>query len=325
MTHKVQKLSAARAGDLRALEDSRSLIDAADAQRGREHLHPVFLTRQKFCFFKPGDSRFHPRVIGRAVALKLLIPFLADDFARGGHHLARLLPVHPPQCLQDRPDLVPGQTRAGRERELPLDIVSGEEKHAICRRLIAARASGFLQVVLQRSRNIAMYDQTNIGLIDPHAKGVGRSNHPQITYSKRLLNLALAFGCQPGVEMVGRQSLPFQKLRHLFRSTARRAIDHSARRPFGRQVRLDRGQDIGQLGRLLRGQNGEGQIGPHRSAIEQHQIYPEAALEMVANVPHHFGFGRGGQAQDRGHMIAREFLDEAADIAVIRAEIMAPF
>ena len=324
MAHKVQKLSAARAGYLRSFEDRRSLIDAADAQRGREHLHPVFLPRQEFCLFQPGNSRFHPRVIRRAVALELLIPFLADDFPRRGHHLARLLPVHAPERLQDRPDLVPRQTRAGRERELPLDIVSGEQQHAICRRLVTARAARLLQVVLQRSRNIAMHDKTDIGLVDPHAKGVGRGDHPQVADAKPLLNLALAFGRQPGVEMVGRQPLPFQERGHLFRRPARGAIDHCARRPFGRQVRLDRGQDVGQLGRLLRGQHREGQIGAHRPAVQQHQIDPEAALEMVADVPHHLGFGRGGQAQDRGHLIAREFLDEAADIAVIGAEIMAP-
>ena len=94
-------------------------------------------------------------------------------------------------------------------------------------------------------------------------------------YSKRLLNLALALGCQPGVEIIGRQPLAFQKLYRLFRRPARGAVDHSARRPFGRQVRLDRDQDIGQLGGLLRGQHGKGQIGPQRPVVQQYQIHPK--------------------------------------------------
>ena len=133
-----------------------------------------------------------------------------------------------------------------------------------------------------------------------------------LRYSKRLLNLALALGCQPGVEIIGHRPLAFQKLCCLFRRPARGAVDHSARRPFGRQVRLDRGQDIGQLGGLSRGQHGKGQIGPHRPVVQQYQIHPEANLEMVADAPHHLGFGRGGKARDRGHMIAGEFLGEAS-------------
>jgi hypothetical protein len=46
---------------------------------------------------------------------------------------------------------------------------------------------------------------------------------------------------------------------------------------------------------------------------------------MVADVAHHLRLGRGGQAQDRRWAVARELLDEAADIAVVGPEIVAPF
>ena len=107
-----------------------------------------------------------------------MIPFLAHDLARGGNHLAGSVLFHPAQRFQDRADFVPGQTRAGGERELPLYIVSGEQKHAICRRLVTACAARLLQIILQRSWNIAMHDETDIGLVYAHAKGVGRGDHP---------------------------------------------------------------------------------------------------------------------------------------------------
>ena len=54
-------------------------------------------------------------------------------------------------CVMDTPgaDFVPGQARAGRKRELPLDVFGGEQQHAIRMGAIAARSPGFLQVVLQ--------------------------------------------------------------------------------------------------------------------------------------------------------------------------------
>ena len=127
------------------------------------------------------------------------------------------------------------------------------------------------------------------------------------------------------MEEVRRQPLPFQELRHLFRGPAGGAIDHSARGAFRRQIRLDGGQDVGQLGGLLRGQHGEGQVGAHRPAIQQHQIHPQTGLEMVADVAHHLGLGGGCQAQNGRRAVARELLDEAADIAVVGPEIVAPF
>ena len=170
-----------------------------------------------------------------------------------------------------------------------------------------------------------MHDQPDIGLVDPHAKGVGRSDHPQLAGAKRLLHITLAVRGKACVKEIRGQPLPFQELCHFFRRAACGTIDHGAGCPFGRQVGLDRGQDIGQLGRLLRRQHRKGQVGAHRPAIEQHQIDPEAGVEMVADVAHHLGLGRGGQAQDGCRGIARELLDEAADIAVIRPEIVPPF
>src|SRR6476619_7459170 len=47
---------------------------------------------------------------------------------------------------------------------------------------------------------------------------------------------------------------------------------------------------------------------------------------MVADVAHYFGLGGGGQAEHRSRrFIARGFLDEAADIAVVGPEIVPPF
>ena len=160
--------------------------------------------------------------------------------------------VHTAQRLQDRADLVPVQTRAGGKRELPLDIVSGEQQHAIGRCPVASRAARLLQVVLQRSRNIGMHDQTDIGLVDPHAKGVGGGNHPQVADAKRAPEpRACRSAVSPAWKCSAASPCPFRNSATRSVVPARGTIDHSARRAFGRQVRLDRSQDIGQLGGLV--------------------------------------------------------------------------
>ena len=325
VAHQIQQLRPPSAGDLRAVQDRGRLVHRADAQRGREHLHAVLLAAQQRRLFQPGDGGLHAGIVGVAVAFELLILFLTDNLARRGDHLAGLLPVQPPQRLEDRADLVARQPRPGRQRELPLHIVGREQQHATGGVAIPARAPRLLQVILQRPRNVAVHDQPDIGLVDAHAKRIGRGDHPQLPGAEGLLHVALALGRQACMEVVRCQPLPFQELRHLFRRPPRGAVDHGARGPLGRQVRVDRCQDVGKLGRLLRRQHGKGQVRPHRSAIQQHHRGPQAGLEMVADVAHHLGLGGGGQAQQRGHGVAREFLDEAADVAVVGPEIVAPF
>ena len=52
---------------------------------------------------------------------------------------------------------------------------------------------------------------------------------------------------------------------------------------------------------------------------------PRTALEMVANLARNREFGRGSQAQNGQHLINRGLLDEAADLPVIRPEIVPRF
>lgn len=53
--------------------------------------------------------------------------------------------------------------------------------------------AGLLQIVLQRSRDVSMYHEANVRLVDPHTEGIGRCDHPQIADAKRLLYLLLFF------------------------------------------------------------------------------------------------------------------------------------
>ena len=325
MAHEIHELRAPDSCDLRAVKDRRGLVYGADAQGGREYLHPVLLATEKNGFLEPCHGGLHARVVGRAVALELLILLGPHDLARSGHHLSGFLPVHPAQRLQDRTDFVPRQTRPGRERELALHVFGVEEQDAAGRLPVAAGASRLLQVVLERARNVPMHDEPNVWLVDAHAEGIGRSDDPKLAGAERLLHLALALGREARVEEVGRQALPLQELRHFLGRSSGGAVDDGTGRALRRQVRLDRVQDIGQFGGLLRRQNREGEVCPHGTTVEQHQLHSKAALEVIADVAHHLGLGRRREAQEGRHMVAGELLDEAADVAVVGPKVVPPF
>jgi len=52
-----------------------------------------------------------------------------------------------------------------------------------------------------------MDHQSDIGLVDPHAEGVGRSNNSQLADAKTFLNVTLLLRRQPGMELFRRQTL----------------------------------------------------------------------------------------------------------------------
>lgn len=109
-----------------------------------------------------------------------------------------------------------------------------------------------------------------------------------------------------------------QEISHPLGLAARRAIDHRARCALGWQLGFNGVQDVGKFGAPLSGPDFEVQIVTRGAAIQQQQIDPGAGLEMVPDVGHHSGLGRGRQAQHRGRsLIARSLFDEARNIAII--------
>ena len=62
--------------------------------------------------------------------------------------------------------------------------------------LIAACASSFLHVVLERARNISVNYQPDIGLIDAHAERICGNDYFKFAVDKAVLNVFLRFGWQ---------------------------------------------------------------------------------------------------------------------------------
>ena len=116
-----------------------------------------------------------------------------------------------------------------------------------------------------------------------------------------------------------------QKLCNLLALPARRAIDDGAARLFRRQVGRQDLVDVGELLAARRRDHLEGQIGPLGAAVENLQPDVELFPEMLCDVLGHFGFGSGGQTYHRRRRGgARTFANVAADIPVIRPEIVPP-
>ena len=171
-----------------------------------------------------------------------------------------------------------------------------------------------------------MHHQPDVRLVDAHAEGVGRRDHPQIADAEAFLDRLLLVRGQTGMKAFRCQPLLLQKLRHLLGRTTGRAIDDRARCTFLGQALFDDVEDVAKLGAAPRGADLEAEVGTGRPAVQQQQLGPQPVLEMVADILDHLRLGRGGQADDRrGVHVTRRLLDEARDVAVIWAEVVAPF
>ena len=70
------------------------------------------------------------------------------------------------------------QTGTGGQAELVLDVIGGEKQDTMGILPVPPGPPGFLQIVFQRTGNVGMNDKTDIGLVYPHAKRIGRRDHP---------------------------------------------------------------------------------------------------------------------------------------------------
>ena len=68
--------------------------------------------------------------------------------------------------------------------------------------LVPAGPTRLLQIVLQRRRNVGVYHQSHIGLVDAHSKSVGGRNRPQLTFDEAALDRLLLLRLQPGMEAI---------------------------------------------------------------------------------------------------------------------------
>ena len=74
-----------------------------------------------------------------------------------------------------------------------LDHVAGaEEQDAFAGQSVAARAAGFLVIALDVFRQIVVDDEADVRLVDAHAEGDGRADHPHVVAQEKFLMLACA-------------------------------------------------------------------------------------------------------------------------------------
>ena len=309
-----------------AVEPLLRLLDGVNSQTGREDLHPVLLASQQFRLLQPGERGARPRVVGGGVPPEVLVLVIGENLTGAGNHLAAsIAPADPAQSPQHPVDLASCEARAGRHSELPLHVVPGVEQHAVGLVLVPSGAARLLQVVLQRGRNVGVYHQPHVGLVDAHAEGVGGRYRSKFAADEGLLDGLFLLGLESGVEAVGGDSLLLQESRHLLGPPAGRAVhDRSARR-VGRQMLLQQRVDVVELRRVVGLDHDELEVRATAAAVVHTRLDAELAPEVVDDLLFDLRLGRGGEAQHGRYRPALGSLaDEAAHIAVVGAEVVAP-
>ena len=195
----------------------------------------------------------------------------------------------------------------------------------MCILSISAGAASFLKIVFEGSWDVGMNHQPNVGLVDPHAESVGRSDHTQLAHAQLLLHGILVVSAHTCVKMLGIDPLSLEELGHPLGLLARRTIDDAAGSSLLWHELLDDRQDIAELAVLCRGAHIKRQIGARGATIEGQEIDPRLVSKMPDDVLDNFGLCRGRQADDRrGRLIAGEIFYKATEVAIIWSEIMAP-
>ena len=267
-------------------------------------------------------------VVGRGVAFEHLLIVLAQDLAGGRHHVAveaLLLPVEIAQGSQDPVDLLAGEARARRHAELALDVVRRIEKNAARRVAVAPGAAGFLQVILQRARDVGVDHQPHVRLVDPHAEGVGGRDRAQLAADEAPLHLLLRLRRQARVETVRGDPLQLQVLRDVLALLPRGAVDDRAARRVGRQIGRQDLEDVRELLSSRGRDHLEGEIGAFRAAVEHGQFDVEFVPKMAVDVPDDIGFRGRGQTQDRrDRSVTCSLADETSYVSVVGPEVVAP-
>ena len=170
-----------------------------------------------------------------------------------------------------------------------------------------------------------MDHQTDIGLVYPHPEGIGGGDRFQPALDEVVLHLLLALRRQPGMEVVCLSPLVVQELGNLLGVPPGRAVDDGPTLEVGGQVALENVVQVGQLPGLISLNNPELKVGPLRATVYDFEVDLQGFLEVVDDLLLDVGLGGGGETQD-GRLAATFTvpMDEAADVPVVRAEVVPP-
>ena len=174
-----------------------------------------------------------------------------------------------------------------------------------------------------------MDDQSHVGFVDTHAKGVGRGDHAQATGNESFLRFFLGFRRQPGVVGGGGQPLVGEKAGQFLGLFARGTVSDSAARNFWRQFVGDQAGYLVKLFSRRRLNDIEFEIFALGPAIKRAHLDRQFFPKMTDDVGDHFRLGGCGQALDQRQFarraVFRRFANVTRDITVIGPKILAPF
>ena len=213
------------------------------------------------------------------------------------------------------------QQRDGRVRELavllehqpPLHEVGARvNQHALGFEAVAARASGLLLIVLERSRRARVHDEPHVRSIDAHPECHGRDDDVDALAEERILVAAALAVRESRVVRERRHTDAGQPRRKRIDLAARRAVDDARLAAMAREDLLELPLQRGPRKRAIE------QVRPIERADELQRVSERELCRDVA--PDARGRGRG----ERVKAGARQQLPQPAELAVLGPEIVSP-
>ena len=190
------------------------------------------------------------------------------------------------------------------------------------RLLIAPGASGFLDVVFQRSRCIEVDHQPHIGFVHAHAEGVGRGDDAPAASDELLLHRTLDVGIQAAVEVGAVDPGLLEKVGDRFGGLLLGAEDDDP--ALFAQRLFQQAQHLTELGLGRNRVDLVDQIVPAHAAFEPVEFQTQPLAEVRGDVVDDIGLGGGGEAEDRRAMVLLRGPDELGDVEIVGPEVVTP-
>ena len=213
---------------------------------------------------------------------------------------------------QQLTDLLFGQRLALHEFFEFLNILITIKGQAVSSAAVAARAARLLIIAFEGLGNIVMDYITHVGLVDTHAESDRRDDHIDLLIQESILIRRTGNGIHAGMVRRHLDAVGGQQFGQLLDLFAAQAVDDSG---FAR-ITLDIADDLfGRIGLrtyLIK------QIRPVERRFEHGRI---EHTEVLLDIHLHLRRGRSGQRDQRG---GTDIVDDRADAAVLRAEIVSP-
>ena len=310
--------------ELPAQEHGR-LVLVRHQQAAGKHAGLVLVALEQARLLEPGDRDPHLGVgVARIRVDAVGLGDLEQDLAAGHHHLAfaAVLALDGAQRLEDGADVVLGEAGVAQQAELHVEVGLVVEQDAARRRLVTPGAAGLLEIVFQRAGGVEVDHQAHVGLVHPHAEGVGGRDHPQAAGQEGLLHRALVGRQHAAVKVAAGEACVLEELRELLDRLLARAEDDGA--AVLAQGLLQQAQDLAVLGLHRHRAHLVAEVFAAHPAFEALEAEAEALLEVSADVIDHIRLGGGGETEHRRGRGLLPCLDEARHVQVIGPKIVPP-